>query len=196
MIQLSKGQFVDFIARPAERLEVPMPSCWYVLRSHPGKERKVIDTLRRDDVSYYYPTFRHSQIVRRVRFGYEVCARREVVSPLFPGMIFIPDFEISTTNFDCITGSAGFLRFGPTFARLRAQDHRDICAIVATANTPPRKRKRLYAVGQLVRVVDGPFAGFEGRIERLDSRRRLSVLIDVFKRATPSELEEGQIEPV
>ncbi len=45
MIQLSKGQFVDFIARPAERLEVPMPSCWYVLRSHPGKERKVIDTL-------------------------------------------------------------------------------------------------------------------------------------------------------
>jgi transcription termination/antitermination protein NusG len=52
----------------------------------------------------------------------------------------------------------------------------------------------LFKVNQAVRVVDGPFASFKGLIERLDSNGRLKVLVDIFSRMTPVELDEDQIE--
>jgi transcriptional antiterminator NusG len=64
----------------------------------------------------------------------------------------------------------------------------------AMGNIPVVRRRRLYRIGQLVRVIDGPFALFNGTIERLDSNGRLKVLLDVFSRLTPVELDQGQIE--
>jgi transcription antitermination factor NusG len=46
----------------------------------------------------------------------------------------------------------------------------------------------------MVRVVDGPFAAFNGKIDRLDLNGLLKVLVDLFSRMTPVELDEGQIE--
>lgn len=196
MIQYSKGQFVDIIARPVERLEVPMPKCWYVLRAHPGKDRKVLRALRRHGVDFYFPTYPREETVTRRSLGFEVKAKRIVTTSLFPGMIFIPDFECDRVNSVDIDGGAGFLWFGDWKASLSPKHIADIMAINAVANVPRSKRERLFEIGQLVRIVDGPFASFNGRIERLDSKGRLSVLVDLFKRMTPVEFEAGQLEPV
>ncbi|MBN8972934.1 MAG: hypothetical protein J0H51_13065 [Rhizobiales bacterium] len=196
MIQYTKGQFVDVIARPVERLEVPLPSCWYVLRTHPGKERKVLTSLRREDVNFYFPTFPREETVVRRRYGYEVKVKRTVTTPLFPGMIFVPDFECERVNLAVVEGCSGFLWFGDWKAYLKPTAIADIVAINAVANVPRSKREAMFKAGQLVRIVDGPFASFNGRIERLDSKGRLSVLVDLFKRMTPVMFEAGQLEPV
>ena len=71
----------------------------------------------------------------------------------------------------------------------------DVRKLEAIGNIPVSRKRRLWVQGDLVRVTSGPLASFNGIIERLDSNGRLTVLVDIFKRLTPTELEEGQIEP-
>ena len=60
----------------------------------------------------------------------------------------------------------------------------------------PAALKDNLQVGQLVRVVSGPFRDFSARVERLDTGGRIAVGIEIFSRITPAILEEGEIEAV
>jgi len=190
------GDFAGYVdlAQIRGPVEAPMPQRWYVLQTFPGKERKVMRTFRNRGISAYHPTIRRTKVVRGRRI--------DTVEPLFAGVIFIPDFQARAGGVR-VDGVDGYFRMGDCYPYLleRAtatdiggQDMEWVRSLERFANVPVVRRRRLLKVGQTVRVVDGPFAHFFVEIERLDSNGRLKVLVNIFSRMTPVELDEDQIE--
>ena len=205
-----KGQIVGYVDVNQLRgpIETPMPQKWYVLVTFPNKETKVMRTFKDRNISAYQPVIRKTRIMRG--------RRTEGTVPLFASLIFSPDFQARAGGV-FVDGVDRYLKFGNYFPYLpqcappiklaeekwqsryvrkdenRVPDMVGIRQLEAVGNIPVARRRRLCRIGQLVRVVGGPFASFNGMIERLDSQGRLTVLLDIFSRLTPVELDVGQI---
>jgi transcriptional antiterminator NusG len=202
------GQIVGYVdvAKLRGSIELSTPHKWYVLITFPNKEAKVMRTFRYRGISAYHPIVRKAETVRGRRV--------DRTTSLFAGLIFIPDFQAHAGGV-FVDGVDRYLKFGDcypylpecapslikladgTLGKRASGDIPDMVGIrrlEADGNIPVVRRRRLHRVGELVRVIDGPFASFNGKIERLDSNGRLKVLLDIFKRLTPVEFDEGQIE--
>ncbi|MDA9499291.1 hypothetical protein XI05_17860 [Bradyrhizobium sp. CCBAU 11357] len=170
-----------------EAVAVPLePQRWYVLLTYPNRERKVMRTFQDRGVSAYFPVIR-----KRAMHRGRIC---EIATPLFAQVIFIPDFQASLGGVR-VDGVDGYFRMGDCYPYLKPSDMANVRALEAMGSIPVSRRKRLWSIGQLVRITSGPFASFQGTIDRLDSKGRLNVLVDIFQRMTPVEFDEGQIEP-
>lgn len=203
------GQVVDYLPvnGPAS---VPMPQRWYIRRTAPNREFKVLKRAQQLGLSCYLPTMKSRREIRRLKAGYEWIERKRVSGPLITGAILVPDFDplplfhpertepgnVDSPDWKGVDGIFGLLRFGDFVPTLTPQMFNDIRHIEAIGNVPKSKRQRYFEVGQLVRVVSGPFRDFSARVERLDSGGRLSVGVDIFSRITPAMLDEGDIEAV
>ena len=189
------GQIVDWLP-VGELISVPMPKRWYIRRTAPNREFKVIKRAHQLGLSAYLPTLTSRREFHRCRAGYEWIERRNAVSPLITGAILVPDFEVEAENWKYVDGLFGWLRFGDFMPTLSPKLLADIRRIEAIGNTPKSKRAHYFEIGQLVRVVSGPFRGFSARVERFDGIGRISVGIEIFSRITPAEFDEGEIEAV
>lgn len=188
LMELKIGDFAGYM--DSCDVSLPIPKLWYLLRIQPNREMRVEDRLRDRGVSTYLP--------KEKRTVKGVWSRRVLrTMPLFPGLMLIPDFEADLRRLKSLAdGIIGYVRFGERTAAATPKVMASLRQLEAIIDIPPSQRPRAYAIGQVVRVVDGPFEFFEGKIERLDSHGRLSVALTVFERETPVTLDEGQIEAV
>lgn len=182
------GDFVCFM--DSCDLSVPIPKLWYLLRIQPNREMTVEDRLRDRGVSVYLPKEK-----RTVRGMWSRRVLRTM--PIFPGLLFVPDFDADMRRLKSLAeGIIGFVTFGDRAAYASPKTMHAIRNVENMLDVPPSQRERMYKIGQLVRIVDGPFDMFEGKIERLDSHGRLRILLDVLGCETPVEHDESQIEAV
>jgi transcription termination/antitermination protein NusG len=151
----------------------------------------VMKTFRQRNISGWLPLITTQQDVTRYRRGFDWIERRSVTSRLIRGVILVPDFEDGWRGVD---GVIGLYRMGPCIPHLTPKLIEDLRNIEAIANTPKSKRAHLFEKGQLVRVVNGPFRSFCGRVERFDSKGRLSVGVEIFGRITPAQFADSDIE--
>lgn len=196
MMALKIGDFVDAVDLCAPDVALPLPERWYLLRVHPHRETKVMRTFNQRGISGYMPMVpRTRKVTRTTWLGRHVEQQHQIRAPLFPGVILLPDFELSRRRLRDVDGVIGLFQMGDCTPYLSHEDMAQVRALEAAGNTPLTKLKRLYEVGQIVKIVDGPFAGWQGRVERLDSNGRLSVLLSAMKRGHKVNLTECQIEP-
>jgi transcription termination/antitermination protein NusG len=118
---------------------------------------------------------------------------RRIVSPLVPGLIFLPDFELENLSVLSVDDVEGWLQFGEFLASMSTTDLARIRAIESYLAIPHSQRK--YRIGDKVRFVGGPFSDFVGVVDRLDSRGRLKVFLDAVKRGVQVIVTETQVEP-
>lgn len=174
---------------------------WYVLRAISGKESKVKEVLdaqikNTDLGNYLFQVLIPTEKVMTVRNGKKVVKERN----LYSGYVFIeadlrPEVVHLLTN---TTNVIDFLRGRDKASspeRLRqAEVMRMLGAADELCDTPDSEIND-YIVGESVKVTDGPFNGFIGTIEKVDrEKRKLTVMVKIFGRSNPLELDNSQVE--
>ena len=176
-------------------------SRWYIIHAYSGFENKVRDAIMSEATrlgldrlveAVEVPT----EKVTEVRRGKKVTSDRK----FFPGYVLAKlsmsdDVYHLVKNTPKVTGFLG--PNGKPQAIPDAQAARMLDTKEEAAASPKAKVKVDYEIGDAVKVLDGPFASFNGVVEELDfDRSRVKVSVSIFVRATPVELEFEQVERV
>ncbi|MEQ9439503.1 MAG: transcription termination/antitermination protein NusG [Cyclobacteriaceae bacterium] len=182
---------------------------WYVIRAVSGKERKVREYLeheiRINKLEEFVPqVIIPSEKVMEMRNGKKRVRERQ----FFPGYILVSaDLKNGEVlhMINNVPNVIGFLSAkGTSTARsqeppvpLRESEINRILGRVDEADEEDIKMDTPYIVGEEVKVMDGPFSGFIGNIEEIfEERRKLKVMVKIFGRNTPVELNYMQVEKV
>ena len=177
-------------------------SRWYIIHAYSGFENKVRDSIMAEATrmgldalveSVEVPT----EKVTEVRRGKKVTSDRK----FFPGYVLAKlnmndDVYHLVKNTPKVTGFLG--SSGKPQAISDAEAARILNTKDEAAKAEPKARISVdYEIGDNVKVLDGPFASFNGLVEELDFERgRVKVSVSIFGRATPVELEFEQVERV
>ena len=174
-----------------------MSLSWYVVHSYSGYENQVKRSLE-------------DRIVRvgmESKFGKILVPTEEVVEmkdgqkrksdrKFFPGYVLV-EMAMDDDSWHLVKDCPKVMGFiGGTSDRPTPISEREVNVILDRINDGAAKPrpKVLFEVGEVVRVIDGPFADFNGVVEEVNyEKSRLRVAVTIFGRSTPVELEFGQV---
>ncbi len=176
-----------------------MTKRWYIVHAYSNFEKKVADAIReRAAAAGLEDCFEEIVVpmeeVVEVRRGRKVSTERK----FFPGYVLVKmDMNdrafLLIKNTPKVTGFLGADNKPQPISETEAQ--RILNQVKEGVDRP--KPSITFEIGEQVRVADGPFASFNGHVEEVDEERaRLKVAVSIFGRATPVELEYGQVEKI
>jgi len=172
---------------------------WFIIHTYSGFENKVAESLRARAGAYGFgekigqiliPT----EEVMELRGGKKVTSKRM----LYPGYVLVQmamddDLWHYVKDTPRVTG---FVGGGTKPVPLTADEVNGILYRQATSADRPRPKLN-FEKNENVRIIDGPFTNFQGKVDEVNAdRNTLRVLVTIFGRATPVELEFLQVEKV
>lgn len=173
-----------------------MPKAWYAVHTIAGHENKVKDVLtRRAQVEGFWGLDIHEILIPTEREMQTRNGKRyEMDRKVFPGYILV---QMSLTDdvyklVKSTSGVTGFVQSGNKPVPLEEYEVRRIMTNLEASKEAPKVN---WNKGDAIRVVEGPFSDFSGKIEEVNAdREKLKVLINIFGRDTPVELDFSQVE--
>ena len=177
---------------------------WYVLKAVSGRENSCRDQVAvqlkvKKLEGFVGQMLIPAERITELKRGKKVTTERK----LYPGYIYM-EMELNNDVLETVNdvdGVTGFLGADPRNPDPLTKDEAERIIRIATAQTPDEQRKELvqvpYKLEDRVKVKEGTFAGMEGVVGEINAAKGLlKVLITVFGRQTPVELEVWQVEPV
>ena len=171
---------------------------WYVVHTYSGHENKaklsLLDRVRQAAMQEKFgdvliPTDTVVELVKG--------QKRSTTRKFYPGYMFV-QMDLDQETFHLVKNTpkiTGFLG-GTNPQPVKERDMQNISVQMSEGATRPKPRVS-FEINETVRVTDGPFQSFNGVVEQVDEERaRLRVTVSIFGRATPVELEYGQVEKV
>lgn len=184
---------------PAEPIVEPTNKRWYIIHTYSGFEQKVADSLRSRAQAFGFAqkvgqVLIPQEEVVELRNGKKVTSKRL----LYPGYVLV-ELEMDDELWHAVKDTprvTGFVGGGNSPVPLTADEVNQILYRQQTSAERPRP-KLTFEKGETVRINDGPFTNFTGKVDEINSERNtLRVLVTIFGRATPVELEFLQVEKI
>ena len=171
---------------------------WYVVHAYSGMEKSVkkalVERVARSGMEHQFgeilvPT----EEVVEVKNGHKSVTERR----FFPGYVLV-EMDMTDESWHLVKNTAKVTGFvGGKANRPTPISQKEVEKIMAQMQEGVEKPrpKTLFEVGEMVRVKEGPFTDFNGNVEEVNyEKSRLRVSVTIFGRATPVELEFGQVE--
>lgn len=175
---------------------------WYVLRVISGKERKIKEYLEMDLNRLGYSEIVTNILVPtekvyRINKGKKVIKERN----LFPGYIYVEvvNDKFSGEIISHIVSTTNVINFlgGRNPEPVSPADVKRLLGKVDTMDEGDESIVEPYLVNETVKIIDGPFNDFNGVIEEIyDEKKKLKVIVKIFGRRTPVEVNFMQVEKV
>jgi transcription termination/antitermination protein NusG len=192
---LDEDEEEPFVISPYDQ-----PGRWFVVHTYAGYENKVKQNLHSRAVSMnmedrIYEVVIPMEDVVEFKNGKKVVVQKKV----FPGYLLCR-CELDDDSWSVIRntpGVTGFVGPGTKPTPLSRREVEGILQVKVEGGEAPSKRSRPrleHEVGETVRVKEGPFADFSGQIAEInEDQLKLKVLVNIFGRETPVELEFSQV---
>jgi transcription termination/antitermination protein NusG len=173
------------------------PKHWYIIHTYSGFEQKVADSLRSRSEAFGFdhqigqlliPT----EEVVELRNGKKVTSKRM----LYPGYVLV-EMEMNDELWHAVKATprvTGFVGGGDKPVPLTADEVNSVLYRQATSAERPRPKLN-FEKNENVRIIEGPFASFSGKVDEVNPERNtLRVMVTIFGRSTPVELDFLQVE--
>jgi len=170
---------------------------WYVIHAYSGFENKVAQSIleqaeKKDLTEFFEQVIVPTEEVVEMRRGTKVNAKRK----FFPGYV-LAKMQLTDETWNMVKNTAkvtDFLGAQGKPAPITEEEANRILHQVEEGVDRPRPSVS-FEIGEEIRVIDGPFASFNGLVEEVDEEKaRLKVSVSIFGRSTPVELEYNQVE--
>ena len=173
---------------------------WYVVNTYSGHENKVKANLEhRIESMGQRPRFRRvvvpTEQVIETKDGQKVQAEKRVL----PGYVLV-NMDLNDDAWGVVKNTPGVTGFVGSGAKPMPMSRKEVEQFLAVkpegAEAAPKKARpsTLFSEGESVRVKEGPFADFTGQINEInEDQMKLKVLVNIFGRETPVELEFSQV---
>ncbi len=174
-----------------------MAKNWYIIHTYSGFEKKVAETLK-SRVAAAGLSEQFGEIMVPTEDVIEMRQNKKVVTSklFYPGYVLV-EMEMNNDTWHMVTSTprvTGFVGSGQMPSPLTTEEVDRIVHRVETAAENP-KPKLKFERGETVKINDGPFKDFTGLVDEVnDDKSTLRVMVTIFGRSTPVELDFYQVE--
>lgn len=170
---------------------------WYVVHTMSGHEARVSETLRqRVETMGFEKNVFELMVPTQDRVIIRSGKKANVKEKIFPGYLLVKMIldDASWLTVRTTPGITGFVGAGNKPTPLSESEVENILKFIST---PAKRFKTRFSLGEAVKISDGPFTDFLGTINELDEEKgKVKVLVSIFGRETPVELDLLQIQKV
>jgi len=170
---------------------------WYAIHTYSGYEEKVAESIRQraDSLDMKDKIFQ-SLVPKEKMIEVKNGKRKVVEKKIFQGYVLV-EMKLSEESWYIVRNTPGVTGFvGSGDAPTPVSDE-EIEKIMKRMGRQDPKHKIDFTIGEVVSITDGPFKGFDGAISEIDEAKgKLKVLVNMFGRETPVELDGLQVKKV
>lgn len=170
---------------------------WYAIHTYSGYEEKVAESIRQRADSLDMKDKIFQVLVPKEKMIEIKNGKRKVVEKrIFQGYALV-QMKLSEDAWYIVRNTPSVTGFVGTGTEPTPVSNDEIEKIMKRMGRDEPKHKMDYNIGDVVSITDGPFKGFDGAINELDEQKgKLKVLVNMFGRETPVELDSLQVKKV
>lgn len=167
---------------------------WYVIHTYSGHENKAAEALKQRVATMnlkgkIFDIIVPTRNIVVVRHG----KKEEIKEKIFPGYMLVR-MILDDESWLAVRTTQGITAFVGTGNKPTPISDKEVAAIMKFMKLEAPKFKTKFTTGEAVKIIDGPFADFLGAIESIDEAKgKLKVLVSIFGRETPVELDFLQV---